>query len=289
MGLNTAPQHPLRGIALVVGATLCFALLDTTSQYVGALVPVLMAVWMRWLTQTLMTTLLLWPQQGRQLLRMHSPRLHLLRGLLLLSSSTAAFLSLVYIPVGEFTALMMTIPLLVTVLAAPMLGERTARLTWPLLAGGLVGALLVIRPRGGELSWSLLLPLAVVLFNAATQLLTSHMVKTEDPGAIHFYTGIVGLVASTAVLPWAWQPLANGALWGLAALIGVFSSLGHYLLIRSYHHAPVSRLMPYLYAQIGFATLAGWLVFDHAPDAWTWLGMGLIVLCGLVGVRSRMQ
>lgn len=289
MSLPAPAQHPVRGIALVVGATLCFALLDTTSQYVGPLVPALMAVWMRWLAQTVTTTLLLWPQQGRQLLRMRSPGLHLLRGLFLLASSTASFFSLIHIPVGEFTALMMVIPLLVTALAAPMLGERTGRLTWLLLAGGLLGAMIILRPKGSGLGLALMLPLLVVVFNAATQLLTSHMVKTENPGAIHFYTGIVGLAASTLLLPWIWEPLGSWTLWSLAALIGFFSSLGHYLLIRSYHHAPVSRLMPYMYAQIAFATVAGAWVFGHVPDRWTWLGIGLIVLCGFVGVRSRLR
>jgi drug/metabolite transporter (DMT)-like permease len=45
--------------------------------------------------------------------------------------------------------------------------------------------------------------------------------------------------------------------------------------------------MPYLYAQIAFATLAGWLVFGHRPDFWTVMGIALIVLCGIVGVKVR--
>jgi len=83
----------------VVCATLCFALLDTTSQYVGPLVPVIMAVWMRYVTQTVMTTALLWPQQGRQLLRMHAPGWQLARGLLMLTSSAVAFITLQHVPV----------------------------------------------------------------------------------------------------------------------------------------------------------------------------------------------
>ncbi len=287
--LNAGPPlaHPLRGIACVVAASLCFALLDTTSQYMGPVVPVVMAVWMRYLVQTLMTLALLWPQQGRRLLQMQSARWHLVRGLLLLASSASAFLSLVYVPVGEFTALMMVIPLVVTVLAATVLGERVSPLRWLLLAGGLAGALIVLRPKGSGFSATLLLPLLVVIFNAAAQLLTSRMVRTEDAGAMHFSTGVVGLLACSAALPWAWKPLQDPLLWLLAALLGVFSSVGHYLLIRAYHHAPVGRLMPYVYTQIAFATLAGAVIFGHRPDAWTVSGIALIVLCGIVGVRAR--
>ena len=289
--MSSSPARPsvLTGIALVVTAMACFATLDTTAKLVSASVPLLMGIWFRYCFQALMTTLVVVPRFGVAVLKTQHPRFQILRGLLLLISSFFAFSSLLYLPVADFTAIGSLVPLIITLLAARMLGEQVSKRRWVLVLGGFAGAMLIIRPGGANFIWPMLLPLGAVVTYSWFQLLTSHMVKTEDPGAIHFYTGIVGLVASTAVLPWAWQPLASGALWGLAALIGCFSSLGHYLLIRAYHHAPVSRLMPYLYAQIGFATLAGWLVFDHAPDRWTWLGMGLIVLCGLMGVRSRLN
>lgn len=280
-------HHPTLGIALLVCATLCFALLDTTSQYVGPVVPVLMAVWLRYVTQTVMTTALLWPHRGRGLLHTRAPGWQLGRGLLMLGSSVVAFISLRHVPVGEFTAIMMLVPLVVTLLAALMLRERVAALTWVLVAGGLVGALIVIRPKGSDFQGAMLLPLLLVLVNAAYQILTSHMVRTEDPGTMHFYTGLLGLVCCSLVLPWAWAPMADWTLWALAGLLGVFGSVGHYLLIQAYHHAPASRLTPYLYAQIAFATLAGWVVFGYAPDAWSLAGIALIALCGGLGVRLR--
>lgn len=271
----------------MVCATLCFALLDTTSQYVGPLVPVAMAVWLRYVVQALMTGLLLWPQQGKTLLRMHAPGWQLTRGLLMVGSSVVAFLSLLHIPVGEFTAIMMLVPLVVTLLAAMMLRERVPPLTWWLVAGGFVGALIVVRPKGSDFHGALLLPFLLVLINAGYQIVTSRMVKTEDPGSMHFYTGLIGLIASTLVLPWAWEPMADWHLWAMVALLGIFGSLGHYLLIHAYHHAPASLLTPFMYAQIAFATLAGWIVFGHTPDVWTVLGIALIAVCGGLGVRVR--
>jgi len=271
----------------VVCATLCFALLDTTSQYVSPLVPVVMAVWLRYVTQTVMTGLLLWPQQGKKLLQARAPRWQLLRGLIMIGSAAVAYLSLRHVPVGEFTAIMMLVPLVVTLLAALMLRERVPALTWWLVAGGFAGALIVIRPKGSDFHGALLLPLLLVFINASFQIVTSHMVKTEDPGSMHFYTGLTGLVACSLVLPWAWAPMADWHLWALVALLGIFGSLGHYLLIQAFHHAPASRLTPYMYAQIGFATLAGWVVFGHAPDVWTVIGIALIAVCGALGVRVR--
>jgi drug/metabolite transporter (DMT)-like permease len=279
--------HPGRGIALAIVATACFALLDTTSQYVGGVVPVLMAVWLRFLVQTGMTTAMLYPSQGRSLFATRAPWWQLLRGALMVTSGTVAYISLQHVPVGEFTAILMLVPLVITLLAAMLLREHVSGLTWLLVAGGLTGALIVVRPKGSDLNIGMFLPLVLVVINAFYQIVTSKMVRTEDPGTMHFYTGLTGLVFGTLALPWSWAPMQDPMLWLLVGLIGVFGSLGHYFMIKGYQKAPASRITPYMYAQIAFATLAGWIVFGHAPDVWTVLGIGLIAVCGVLGVKAR--
>lgn len=277
------------GVGLAICATICFATLDTLSQRVSALVPVFMAMWLRFVVQTAMTAALLWPTQRQRLWVTRAPGWQLLRGLLMVCSGCLAYLSLRYVPVGEFTAIMCLVPLVITLLAAVWLREKVARQTWWLIAGGLLGALVVVRPVNSQ--WGLdfhggqLLPLLLVVINALYQIVTGRMVRTEDPGTTHFYTGLVGLALTTALLPWVWVPLADPWLWEQVALLGVFGSLGHYLLIKAYTHAPASVVTPYLYAQVGFATFGGWLAFGHAPDMWSVTGIVLIAACGLVGVR----
>jgi drug/metabolite transporter (DMT)-like permease len=69
--------------------------------------------------------------------------------------------------------------------------------------------------------------------------------------------------------------------------MGLMGSLGHYLMIQAYQHAPASALTPLLYVQMAFATLAGWLVFHRVPDAWSALGMATIVTSAALGARVR--
>lgn len=270
---------------------MCFALLDTISQYVGRAVPVLMAVWLRFVVQTGMTTALLWPSQRRALFTTQAPWWQLLRGALMVTSGTVAYMALQHVPVGEFTAILMLVPLAITLLAALLLRERVSGITWLLVAGGLTGALVVVRPKtadfGSDMNLGMLLPLALVLINAFYQIVTSHMVKSEDAGTMHFYTGLIGLIFGTVLLPWSWAPMQDPMLWLLVGLLGVFGSLGHYLMIRALHHAPASRVTPYLYTQIAFATLAGWVAFGHSPDRWTVAGIALIAVCGALGVRLK--
>ncbi|MDP2021718.1 MAG: hypothetical protein Q8L16_12550 [Hydrogenophaga sp.] len=98
-----------------------------------------------------------------------APGLQLLRGALMVTSGTVAYMSLRIVPVGDFTAILMLVPLAITVLAAPLLRERVPALTWWPVAGGFAGALIVIRPEGSDFQGAMLLPLALVLINALTR------------------------------------------------------------------------------------------------------------------------
>ncbi|MBD3893070.1 DMT family transporter [Hydrogenophaga sp.] len=273
--------RPLLGIALLVVATACFAVLDTTVKVVGAYVSVLMAVWFRYVFQALAVSLFMLPLRGRTLLRTAAPRLQLLRGGLLLLVSVLSFLGVQFMPVGEFTAIVMTTPLVVTLLAALFLKEQVSRLRWLLVAGGFVGAVLVARPGADMLGWASLIPLAMVWVYAGFQILTSQMARTEDPMTMHFYTGWVGAIIATALLPLVWQAIPDWHTFALLCLIGLMGTVGHFLLILAFARAPASTLTPYLYSQIGFATLCGWLVFDHIPGAQELSGIALIALCGV--------
>lgn len=272
--------RPVLGVGFLVLAVACFAVLDTTVKYVGLVMPVLVAVWFRYVFQAVAVSAVMLPLRGRALLRTEHPRFQILRGCLLLSVSVLSFASVQFMPVGEFTAFVMTTPLVVTLLAALLLHERVPPLRWVLVAGGFVGALLVVQPGGTSFGWVTLLPVAMVLTYAWFQILTSRLARTEDPMTMHFYTGWVGALLSTAILPMVWQSLPDARTLGLLCLVGLMGTVGHFLLILAFARAPASTLTPYVYTQIGFAMLCGWIVFDHVPGRLELTGIALIVLCG---------
>ena len=275
-----AAPSALAGILFLVVAVACFAVLDTTVKYIGATVSVVVSVWFRYAFQALATSAIMLPRHGKRLLHTAHPRFQLLRGLLLTAISALAFLSLQHMPVGAFTAIIMTAPLVVTLLAAVLLKERVSPLRWLLVAGGFVGTLLIVRPGGSALGWASLLPITLVLVNAWFQILTSQMARTENPLTMHFYTGWVGAVLSSLALPLFWTVLPDAKTLALLSLIGFMGTVGHFLLILAFARAPASTLTPFNYTQIGFAMLGGWLVFGHVPGSWELGGIALIVLCG---------
>jgi len=220
----------LAGIALAIIAMTCS-------------VPVFMAIWFRYTVQAVLTTAVVLPLRGKQILYTAHPKFQVLRGVLLVSTSLLAFLSLKFMPVGEFTAVVMIAPLIITLLAATLLGEKVSPLRWALVAGGFAGTLVIIRPGQDIFEWHTLLPVGLAFLMAWFQTLTSKLAKTEDPATMHLYTGWVGALASSLGLPFVWQSLPSLKLWGLMALVGVLGAVGHFLLILAYqcagshHHA----------------------------------------------------
>ena len=280
---GSSRASPLTGIGLVVASVACFAVLDTTTKYISNSVPLLMALWFRYAFQAVVTTATVLPLRGLAILRTVHPKFHMLRGLLLLSTSLFAFFSLRYMPVGEFTAIVMITPLVITLLAATSLGEKVSPLRWALVTGGFAGTMVIIRPGHDAFEWTTLLPIGLVVSNAWFQVLTSKLVKTENPLTMQFYTGWAGTLVASLALPFVWISLDSWTLWACLGLMGLAGTVGHFLLILAYQRAPAATLTPYLFCQIGFAMFGGWLVFSHMPDQWSLVGMGMIAVCGAAG------
>ena len=250
-------------------------------KYLGALVPLVVVMWFRYMFQMTITAAVLLPRRGRSLFQTRHPWLQVLRGVSLVVSTSLAFLSLRYMPVAEFTAILTLTPMVITLVSVRAMGERVSWLRWLLLAGGLVGALMVIQPDKHDFEWIMLLPLALVLVSTGFQLLTSYLMRHDDPGTTHFLTGAVATLLASFALPFFWETPVGVSLWVMVCLLGVVSTLGHYLMILAYSLASPATLTPYLYFQIAFATLAGWLVFSQVPDRWSLLGIAMIAVCGV--------
>jgi drug/metabolite transporter (DMT)-like permease len=277
--------RPQLGVALIVMMAACFATMDTSIKYLGAFIPVLLIMWARYLTQTLVMATWLLRSRTASFRAVH-PRFQLLRGFLLLATSTMSFYGVQYLPVAEFTAINMLTPVVVTLLAAWVLHEPVSRLRWALVWGGFAGAIIVIRPGSGLFGWAVIFPLAGALSYASFQVLTSKLAGLENPFTTHFYTGLTGTLVLTPLLLLSpidvLASLQGAAPQHLALMLGIglLGTTGHLLLILALGVAPTATLMPFVYVQIAAAAAVSWLVFRYIPDGWAWLGMAVIAACG---------
>ena len=284
----------LAGIGFVILSVACFAILDTTTKHISASVPILLALWFRYLIQALFSTVFFLPKRGMSLFKTEHPKFQMVRGALLFGSSLCAFFGLKYLPVGEFTAIASITPLVVTLMGALSLGEKVRKLRWALVLGAFAGTMVIVRPGSQHFDWVLIFPLVLILTNSGFQLLTSRMARTEDPVTMNVLTGWVGTALGAFLLPFVWELPTEWFVWAQLLLMGSFATVGHYLLILAFSKAPAAVLTPYFYTQIVFAMLGGWLIFDHMPDHWTLVGIGVVTLCGALGAwltvrESRVQ
>jgi drug/metabolite transporter (DMT)-like permease len=276
-------KHSYSGVLFLLGALACFALMDGISKHVALEISIVMIVWARYLVQALLISTLILPKHGLAILKTSNLKLQLLRGGLLVITTFLAVASLKFMPVGEFTAVVMTTPLFVTLLAARFLNEDVPFVKVLLALGGFIGTLIIVRPGSALFTWDLIFPICLVAVNIVFHLVTGKISKIENSLTTLFYTVWVGAILNTIPLIWFWSLIEYGHLWLELISIGILGGMGHFLFIRAFEETPAANLMPYMYAQIAFGVFWGWVIFNHIPDHISLLGIGLIAVLGAVG------
>ncbi|MGF1501061.1 MAG: DMT family transporter [Paracoccaceae bacterium] len=281
-----APES--RGALGIVTAMFFFVSMDAIAKHLAEELPTMQVVWARYLGQTLIV-LALFAHRFRALLRTRAPGLQALRSVLLFSATSLFFYALSFLPLAEAAALMETAPLMITLLAALVLGERVGPRRWAGVAAGFAGALIIIRPGLGVFEPAALLLLLAAVCIASYQIATRMMGQADSIWTTMLYTTLFGAVVSSAVLPFVWETPPLALVPGLVA-IGAIGFVGHTLLVWSLGQAPASVLAPFNYAQLLWAILIGYLVFGDWPDAATLIGGAVIVCAGLyVWHRERVR
>jgi drug/metabolite transporter (DMT)-like permease len=278
----TPAPRPLLGIGLLLIALLAFASFDATAKFLSTRYPVPMLVWVRYSLPCLLLAVWFGPRQRGALIATRHPWLQTLRALLLLVCTASGMTAVRTIPLAEATAILFVAPLLVTLAAGPLLGEKVPRIAWIATVAGFGGVLLIARPGTQFNPAGLAMMLLAAVSFAGYQLLTRRLAATDRSLVTLFYTMMVGAVVMTTSLPLFWTPLAAPPLHLLLiGSLGLWGMTGHFLLIRAFAHAPASTLSPFLYFQLVWASLLGWLVFGQLPDWITAIGIGCVAAGGL--------
>jgi drug/metabolite transporter (DMT)-like permease len=288
--MSTAQATRLTAILTMVAAMACLSTQDTFSKKLMLSLAPVVIIWTRYAVQTMLVGMSIWRKGSPQLLRTRQWRLQLLRGVLVVGGSVFGYGALQRMPVAEFTAIYCLVPLAVTFVARFVMKEHVSTVGWLCVAGGLCGALLVVRPGGHVDPTGAALALMGVVCYTGFQTLTSYLARQDSPLTIQLCTSAFGFLCLSMVLPFFWPnelPWPDLALLLFVALAG---SYGQYFTVLAFSKAPASALSPYLYTAIGFSALGGWLMFDHLPDAFAVGGMAMIagfgLLAGYLGQRK---
>ena len=277
---DSARRTRLIGIALMCGALACFAGLDAAAKWASRSVDPMLAVWARYVSSVVLVSLVLNPWTAPGLLRTRRPLLQTGRSVLLLGSTALNFFALQHLQLAESISIQFATPLLVALLAGPILGEWIGPRRLAAVGIGFVGVLVVTKPGAEGLHPAVFLSVGSAVCYALYGITTRLLAASDSSATTMIYSGLAGVLLLTPALPLFWEtpslPVA-----GLLLATGAFGALGHWLLILAHARAPAPVLAPFIYTQLIWMTALGYVLFGDVPDAGTLAGGAIVVASGL--------
>lgn len=231
---------------------------------------------------------MLWPllraSGGWSAVRTARPGAHVARNVVHYVAQYGWFAALWMIPLAQVVAIEFTMPIWSAVLAVAFLGERMNRFKVAAIALGLAGVAVIVRPAASGLDPGQLIALAAAFGFAVSVILVKSLTRTDAAIAVSVWMlavqSVIGLVP--ALLDWRW-PSAAG--WGWVLLVAFCGTYSHYCFARAMQHAEATVVVPMDFLRVPFSAAAGWAVYGERVDAWTVLGVLLILGGNLLNLR----
>ena len=195
-------------------------------------------------------------------------------------TGVCAFYAFSTLPLAQVYAILFAAPLLITILAIPILGETVRLRRWAAVIVGLLGVLVVLRPGATELTLGHLGAMVAALGSALTSIIVRKIGRDERSVVLLLYPMLANFVLMGALLPIVYQPMPALHLGGLA-LMSIMAFAAAALVIAAYKAGEAVIVAPMQYSQILWAAIYGALFFDEYPDLWTALGAAIIIASGV--------
>jgi drug/metabolite transporter (DMT)-like permease len=274
-------RNRLIGIGLVSGAYLLFSVLDGSAKWLVQSMPVIMVVWLRFVTHALFGGLLLLPLRGAALFRTRHLRWHLLRALMFMAMTGINFWALQYLQLTVTSSIFFAVPLIIALVSATAFGEKLDTGRWVAIVAGFAGVLVIVHPGSADFHPAMLLSLVNAILYAIFMMMTRRLAAYDSPETIQYLPALGAAIGLAPFAFAAWDAPTGWLEWTLACTMGVLGGVGHYLLALAHRYAPSSVIAPFLYQQVIYMALFGYLVFGDVPGAGVWLGAPIVISSGL--------
>jgi drug/metabolite transporter (DMT)-like permease len=226
------------------------------------------------------------------------------RSAIMFGAYTSYYMAFPALPLADAVALYFTVPLFVTALAGPFLGERVDWKVWLAVLLGFAGVMIMLRPGSGLFEPAALLSLLSAALYGTAMLMARKLGTTQSAAVMAFHQNAVFLMGALTVAAlvhvigvgeqshpslqfltrtWTMPTLFDGA---LIATCGIVAAIGTVLLTNAYRVAPASAVTPFEYTGMLWAPLWGFLFFAETPRWTTLLGAAIVALAGWLATRT---
>lgn len=279
-GPGDSADHPA-GLLTFTGAVALFAVVDTSAKWlILAGLPALTVAFIRYFGALLVGLALALPREGLAVFRSVNPRLQFLRSLCLMCSTVLNFIALSFLPLSTAVSIMFAGPVMTTLLAVPMLGEKITPMRLAAVLLGFAGVLVVVQPWGSDFQPAMLISIGAMLATSCYFILTRKLANEAQLTHQLWSTGVASLVLlPLALTHWSWPE--GSVQWGVFLLIGPVALAAHTLVVQAHRMAPASVLAPVIYLQLIFVSITGYVIFGAVPGWLVIIGAGIIIAAGL--------
>jgi drug/metabolite transporter (DMT)-like permease len=191
-----------------------------------------------------------------------------------------AFYAFSVLPLAQVYTILFASPLLITVLAIPVLGEKVRIRRWAAVIVGLIGVLVVLRPGSTELSLGHLAALMAAIGGSVASIIVRKIGSEERPVVMLLYPMALNFVVMAAALPFIYEPMPIEHL-GMLAILAVFAWIASRMIISAYQAGEAAIIAPMQYSQIIWATIFGFFFFGEVIDLNTAVGASIIIASGM--------
>ncbi|MDR3473791.1 MAG: DMT family transporter [Devosia sp.] len=270
------------GVLLVVASILVFGVQDAVSKVLVQDYPPFQIAMIRYWALAALSLVLAWRQAPlRHAMRSGYPLLQVLRGMLLVADVWLFALAIRTVPLAELQAITLVYPLLVTLVAIPVLGERVGPFRLGAVLAGFAGALVIVRPGGLPIDTGVVFALSSSVAYALYITLTRLVSQRDSTATSMVYAALVGVVLSSAVGVFYWHPM-DGRGMLLVSVVMVTMGVAHGLMMKAISLAPASVLQPFSYFALPWGITLSFVVFGHLIDPISLVGAAIIAGAGLV-------
>ena len=270
----------LNGALLALLSFAIYATSDAIVKYMGASYSPFQNIFFSGLFGFPLVAIMLMTDRSEGNLIPRKPAMTLLRSALVVVNAICGFYAFATLPMSEAYPIFFASPLLITLFAIPMLGERVGLHRGLAIVVGLLGVLVVLRPGQSHLGLGHLAAIAAAVIFAVNSVLVRITGQSVRSVVIMLYPMIANTVVSGLALPFVYQPLPLAHL-GLLAAMATLSFLGGVIAIAAYRRAQAAIVGTMQYSQIIWASIFGAVIFHEKSDVWTLVGTVIIIASGI--------
>ena len=270
----------VQGALCALLAFAIYATHDVVVKFLGEDYSAIQIIFFAGLLSFPLVTLMLMGDRSDGHLRPKHPWWTALRAASTVITGVTAFYAFSVLPLAETYAILFAAPLLITLLAIPVLGEKVGLRRGLAVLVGLVGVLIVLRPGSAPMSLGHMAALAAAVFSSLASVVVRKIGAAERSVVLLLYPMVANFIVLGCALPFVYVPMPIEHL-GMLGIIAAFSFVAMLLIIMAYRRAEAVIVAPMQYSQMIWAAIFGYLIFDESPDTYTLVGAGVIIASGL--------